>query len=124
MDNEEARQLLLAERERLSALVQDEAEAVRDQQDDDPQPADAARELIDLQTDRSELQRARDELTEIDAALERIKDGTYGVSELSGKPIPDERLRAIPYARLLVEEQELADRDLRASTPNNPERRV
>ena len=124
MDNEEARQLLLAERERLSALVQDEAEAVRDQQDDDPQPADAARELIDLQTDRSELARAHDELTEIDAALERIEDGTYGVSELSGKPIPDERLRAIPYARLLVEEQELADKELRASTPNNPQRRV
>jgi RNA polymerase-binding transcription factor DksA len=36
--------------------------------------------------------------------LSRIKDGTYGVSEVSGKPIPKERLEAVPYATTLVDE--------------------
>ncbi|MFB1098319.1 TraR/DksA C4-type zinc finger protein [Terribacillus sp. JSM ZJ617] len=38
-------------------------------------------------------------------ALDRIEEGTYGVSEKSGEPIPEERLKAEPTARLLVEEQ-------------------
>lgn len=124
MDNEEARQLLLAERERLQALLEDEADAVRAQQDDDPQPADQARELLDREMERSEFIRLHAELKDVDAALERIDQGTYGISEISGKPIPDERLRAIPYTRVLVEEQELIDKELLASDPNNPERRV
>jgi RNA polymerase-binding transcription factor DksA len=124
VDNDEARQLLLAERKRLLALLQDEADLVRAQQDDDPQPADQARELLDLEMERSEFIRLHAELKEVDAALERIDQGTYGISEISGKPIPDERLRAIPYTRVLVEEQELIDRELLASDPNNPERRL
>jgi DnaK suppressor protein len=124
VDNEEARQLLLAERERLQALLADEADAVRAQQDDDPQPADQARELLDREMERSEFIRLHAELKDVDAALERIDQGTYGISEISGKHIPDERLRAIPYTRVLVEEQELIDKDLLASDPNNPERRV
>ena len=40
---------------------------------------------------------------EIDAALKRIDDGTYGVCEYSGKNIPKERLIAIPWARERVE---------------------
>lgn len=40
---------------------------------------------------------------EIDAALERIAKGVYGICEYSGLPIPKERLKAIPYARERVE---------------------
>jgi RNA polymerase-binding transcription factor DksA len=40
---------------------------------------------------------------EIDAALERVEKGTYGICEYSGEPIPKERLQAIPYARERVE---------------------
>ncbi len=39
---------------------------------------------------------------QIDAAIERIKDGTYGTCENCGKAIPKERLRALPYAALCV----------------------
>jgi RNA polymerase-binding transcription factor DksA len=46
---------------------------------------------------------ARDAVDEIDAALARLDDGTYGVCVLSGKPIPRERLRAIPWASQRVE---------------------
>lgn len=43
-----------------------------------------------------------DELQEIEEALERIKNGHYGVCELCMKSIPKARLQAIPYARLCV----------------------
>lgn len=38
-------------------------------------------------------------LAEIDAALQRIEDGTYGVCEVDGTPIEFERLEALPWAR-------------------------
>ena len=40
---------------------------------------------------------------EIDAALQRIEDRTYGICEVSGGPIKKARLRAIPWARLCIE---------------------
>ncbi len=46
-------------------------------------------------------------LEQVVRALERIDAGTYGVSEVSGKPIPIERLKAIPYAATLVGEEPL-----------------
>jgi DnaK suppressor protein len=46
-------------------------------------------------------------LDQVLRALARIDAGTYGVSEVSGKPIPIERLEAIPYAATLVDEQPL-----------------
>lgn len=44
-------------------------------------------------------------LEQVVRALARIDAGTYGVSEVSGKPIPIERLEAIPYAATLVDEE-------------------
>ncbi|MBO3662388.1 TraR/DksA family transcriptional regulator [Microbacterium stercoris] len=45
---------------------------------------------------------ARDELREIDAALGRIEAGTYGICEVCGEPIPQDRLRARPTASRCV----------------------
>jgi RNA polymerase-binding protein DksA len=45
----------------------------------------------------------RNLLREIDAALKRIEDGTYGICELTGKPIPAERLEELPWARYSIE---------------------
>jgi RNA polymerase-binding protein DksA len=42
-------------------------------------------------------------LNEIDAALQRIEDGTYGICEGNGKPIPKKRLEALPWTRYCVE---------------------
>jgi RNA polymerase-binding transcription factor DksA len=47
---------------------------------------------------------ARDELARVDRALARIAAGTYGVSEVSGTPIPRERLEALPTASTLADE--------------------
>src|SRR3954454_12523145 len=43
-------------------------------------------------------------LAAIDAALARIEAGTYGTCERCGKPIGEERLRGIPYAKLFIED--------------------
>ncbi len=45
------------------------------------------------------------ELAQIERALERMREGTYGQCEVSGKPIPLDRLRALPYATMCVEVQ-------------------
>ena len=115
MDNDEARRLLHAERDRLTQLLSAETEAVEAQRDEDPAASDAAKAITDRQIEESELEQVRAQLAEIDAALERIEDGTYGVSEVSGEPIPDERLRAVPWARRLVEEQQVVDNQARAT---------
>ncbi len=52
----------------------------------------------------SEIERHEDQLIEIENALRRIAEGTYGYSEVSGKPIPVERLEALPTATTLVGE--------------------
>lgn len=46
---------------------------------------------------------ARAAVEEIDDALERMKDGTYGICVTSGLPIPEDRLEAIPWAAERVE---------------------
>ena len=46
------------------------------------------------------------QLSEVDHALAKMDKGTYGVSELSGSPIPLERLRAVPWARFTADEEE------------------
>ena len=48
---------------------------------------------------------ARQAVADIDAALKRIVDGTYGISVVSGLPIPKERLEAIPQADMRVDEK-------------------
>jgi RNA polymerase-binding transcription factor DksA len=118
VNNDEARRLLQAERERLTSLLSDQQQAVEDQQGVDAGPADSAKDITDRQIDESELANVRDQLEEVDAALQRVEDGTYGVSEVSGEPIPDERLRAVPWARRLVDEQELVDNQTRAASSN------
>lgn len=52
-------------------------------------------------------------LTDVQNALKRIENGTYGKSVVSGKPIPEKRLEAIPWAsRLIEEEEQLEQRNL------------
>lgn len=48
---------------------------------------------------------ARQDIAQIDAALARLEDGTYGYSLVSGQPIPRERLEFIPWATELVGEK-------------------
>jgi RNA polymerase-binding transcription factor DksA len=58
---------------------------------------------VERERDLALSAQARAAVEEIDAALERVKAGTYGICRVSGTPIPKERLRAIPWATERVE---------------------
>jgi DnaK suppressor protein len=45
------------------------------------------------------------ELIQIERALERMEAGTYGICEVTGKPIPMARLKALPFATMSIEAQ-------------------
>ncbi len=81
---------------------------------------DAGSDAYDRDFALSVLAKEQDAIYEIEEALKRIRRGTYGVCELSGKKIPHTRLEAIPFARLTVEcqaqwEKEYGNRRFRPS---------
>ena len=49
------------------------------------------------------IESEEEELRQIDAALERIENGTFGICERCGKQIPKARLNAIPYATMCID---------------------
>lgn len=63
---------------------------------------DMAEIEIENSTDHTLLEKLEAEVEEINAALNRIALGTYGICEKTGKPIPVERLRVYPSARTVV----------------------
>jgi RNA polymerase-binding transcription factor DksA len=65
--------------------------------------ADAGSDAYDRDFALSLLSQEQDALYEIEEALKRIELGTYGVCEMSGKPIAHPRLEALPFARYTVE---------------------
>lgn len=68
-------------------------------------PANQGTELFEQEMDKGFDMMSRDNIIDINNALNKIEDNTYGLSEKSGKPIPLERLEALPTARNLVEEE-------------------
>lgn len=76
-------------------------------------PADAAGELLTAETDVSTMAYLRADLTEIDDALERIDDGTYGYCIECGNPIDRGRLEALPQAARCVACQRRHDYETR-----------
>ena len=70
----------------------------------DNHPADTATAMYDRELDEGLEEGARDTLAEIDAALSRIEDGTYGICEVCGKPIGADRLSALPWTRLCIDD--------------------
>jgi len=77
--------------------------------------ADAGSDAYDRDFALSLLSQEQDALYEIDQALKRIELGTYGICEMSGKPIPRARLEAIPFARFTVECQSQLEKQSKAS---------
>ncbi|WP_436853520.1 TraR/DksA family transcriptional regulator [Bacillus altitudinis] len=65
--------------------------------------ADHGSIYLDRMTEQT-LDQVDDQLEgEIDAALKRMEDGTYGICEKTGKDIPYERLKAVPYTRYSID---------------------
>jgi len=91
--------------QRLATLTDDFAEVVaasRDSNADDEHDPEGAT----IAFERSQLdalaKQARRHLAEIEAAITRLDNGTYGVCETCGQPISDARLRARPVARACI----------------------
>ena len=61
--------------------------------------------VVERERDLALSAQARQTVADIDAAMIRLTEGTYGYSVESGRPIPRERLEAIPWATVLVEEK-------------------
>jgi DnaK suppressor protein len=103
VDPERARQRLADER----ARIERELAAVGPQEAGE-EPEDTGDQAVDLDQAgkddaiRQDLQRA---LEAIERAEQRLEEGTYGKSVVSGAPIPDERLEALPWADRLVDEE-------------------
>src|SRR5699024_4109830 len=68
--------------------------------------ADAATEFVDRQTEFAEENLNMEQLREVNEALERMKDGTYGICVDTGEEISYERLKAKPYSKRTVQAEE------------------
>jgi RNA polymerase-binding transcription factor DksA len=73
--------------------------------------ADSGTDNFDRDFALSLLSSDQDAIYEIEEALKRIQRGTYGLCELSGKPIPKARLEAIPWTRFTVESQSQLEKE-------------
>jgi DnaK suppressor protein len=71
---------------------------------------DDAQKLAMLETEGNLVSRDVERLSRIERALRKIDEGTYGFSDVSGKPIPDGRLEVTPDAINTVQEQEAVER--------------
>lgn len=108
---EHFKNLLLKEREEAADNAQRMKESIEDQREldedrissQDHHPGDLGTDEQEKETDYILRERSRRKLEEIDAALKRIENKTYGVCEDTGKKIQKERLEAIPYARFSME---------------------
>ena len=105
MDPDRARELLAAERERVERALARLAPQETGEPADEEDPANLASELYQDELDEGLADDLREELAAVERAEARLAAGTYGLSIESGKPIPDERLEAVPTAERTVEEE-------------------
>jgi RNA polymerase-binding transcription factor DksA len=71
---------------------------------------DADMEAFDSGFALSLMSSEQEALTEVEMAIERIHTGTYGVCELTGRPIEPERLAVVPFTRFSLEGQKAQER--------------
>jgi DnaK suppressor protein len=114
-DFQKFEKLLLAERDRLTKSIrsiEDESrhDSARETGIDLAGYAETGTDSFERETALNIASSESDRLAEIGDALKRIEDGTYGICEGSGKPIPRKRLEAFPSARYCIEYQEELER--------------
>jgi RNA polymerase-binding transcription factor DksA len=110
-DEDAARRRLQAEKDRMQGLIRGLHDEGLDQDAADQvgdlahvtNPADQASETFEREKDVAILDQLERDLAEIEAALQRLDDGTYGIDEVTGEPIAPERLDAYPAARTNIE---------------------
>ena len=106
MDIDHARELLARERERIEGAIANLNREQPEEADDRVEPGDEDDEgLYQDEFDAGRAQDYEEQLAALKRAEARLEAGTYGVSVVSGEPIPDQRLEAYPLAERTVEEE-------------------
>jgi RNA polymerase-binding protein DksA len=112
IDTEHFRDALLEERRRvehaLTTLREEHPGSLDDEVEEvaataDNHLADTASATLGREIDYTLGDNAEQVISEIDAALQRIEDGTYGICASCGRAIPRERLEANPWASLCID---------------------
>jgi DnaK suppressor protein len=108
--------LLLAEREKVAAdrasyasenlggTPEDEAGELSDNDPNDP--GDEGANLFDRDRNMAAVENSDRILAKIDRALAKIEEGTYGLSDIDGAPMPEARLEVVPYAVTTIDQEE------------------
>jgi RNA polymerase-binding transcription factor DksA len=111
-DDDAARNRLQSDQDRVQGLIKDlRAEGLDAEEADNsgdlshvPQhQGDQGSDVFEREKDIAILEQLERELAEIEAALQRLDAGTYGIDEVTGEPIAPERLEALPSARTNVD---------------------
>jgi DnaK suppressor protein len=118
IDVDRFREALLEERGRVEAAIENLHEehpgTISDEAGEeaayDNHLADTATETYDRELDYTLEENSEHVLADIEAALKRIEDGTYGICTNCGKQIPEERLEARPWATLCIDCQRERER--------------
>jgi RNA polymerase-binding protein DksA len=118
IDTGRFREVLLEEQRRVKAALENLHEehpgTISDESGEevayDNHLADTATETYDRELDYTLEENSEHVLADIDAALGRIDDGTYGICTNCGTPIPEERLEARPWATLCIDCQREQER--------------
>lgn len=122
MDINEIRENLLTENQRLENLREGirEGSSLDESQQDEPggetstvdqHDADIASEQQQREVDLSMLEQVEAELVDIEHALQKVDQGTYGTCEVCKQPIDEPRLEALPATRFCLEHQTAVERD-------------
>jgi RNA polymerase-binding transcription factor DksA len=96
-------------------LLARQGDLVKDASEEQPafslHMADAGTDSFDRDLTLSRLSSEQDAVYEIDEAMMRIRQGTYGICELTGKPIEPKRLEAIPWTRFSASAEKQLEKD-------------
>jgi DnaK suppressor protein len=113
------------QRERLEALREELLGVLRGAEEDERSRTEAqedftehdsgdmSRDIFDREVDATIAEQIHQRLEIVERALQKIEEGTYGLSDISGEPIPRGRLEAVPEAIRTVEEQQRFERERR-----------
>jgi len=120
IDTTEFRALLEEERTRIANAIQYLHEENPGNMEDelgevggrgaDNHMGDMASVTFDRELDQGLEEGAQQTLSQIERALQKIDEGTYGICERCDRPIGEDRLRARPWATACIDDQRLADR--------------
>jgi RNA polymerase-binding protein DksA len=118
IDTERFRQALLDERQRVAAALghmhdqnsQSLEEETGEESVYDNHLGDTATATYDRELGYTLEQSEENLLKEIDAALVRIDEGTYGTCRICGRPIGEERLEAVPWTTLCIDDARKEER--------------